>query len=398
MKWMKGSFRKGLLIALSVVFVASLVLAGCSSSGSNGDVIKIGGLFDLTGATADVGKPYADGAKAYFEYVNDKGGINGKKVQLIDIDYAYAVPQALEAYKKLTQQDKVVGILGWGTGDTEAMKELIAEDKIPYISGSYSENLTDVAAHPYNFLAAATYSDQARTAIKWIKDNWTESRAPRIALIYNDTPFGRSPVEDAKQFAAEHGVEVVDEQVVELSSLDASSQLLNMRGKNPDFAFINQTWGATATILKDAHRLGIETKFIGLNWAAGEGLIPLAGEAAEGFIGMIQFAFPYEEGIEGLKEVEEYLTSKGKTMADINQKFIQGWTSAKIMLEGARLAGDNVTGESLKAGLEKLNNYETGGLAAPVTFSADSHRGTTQVRFAEVRNGKFEIFTDYIGH
>lgn len=392
--------KKGWKVGLGLLIVA-LVLGGCSSSTSGGsDVIKIGGLFDITGPTGDVGKPYAEGAIAYFEYVNNQGGINGKSVELIDIDYAYEVPQALKFYKQLTQQDGVVGILGWGTGDTEAMKELIAEDKIPYISGSYSENLTDVKAHPYNFLAAATYSDQARTAIKWIKDNWEGSGNPKLALLYNDTPFGRSPVEDAKAYAEKIGVDVVDEQVVGLKSLDASSQLLNMKKKDPDFAIIQETWGATATILKDADKLGLDTKFIGLNWAAGEGLLPLAGDSAEGFIGVIPHAFPFEgtDAVPGLAEIEEYLQNKGKSLSDVDQKFVQGWASAKIMLEGARLAGDEVTGESLKDGLEQLNNYSTGGLAAPVTFTAESHRGTNQVRLAKVRNGQFEIITDYIGH
>jgi branched-chain amino acid transport system substrate-binding protein len=398
----QGLGKRSLLLGVSLVLVLSLFLSACGSETSSGsaDVIKIGALFDKTGPTADVGKPYAEGAKAYFEYINGKGGINGKQVELIDIDYGYKVPQALEAYKKLTQQDKVVGILGWGTGDTEAMKELIAEDHIPYISASYSENLTDVEAHPYNFLAAATYSDQARTAIKWIKDNWTGSGNPKLALVYNDTPFGKSPIEDAKAFAAKVGVDVVDEQVVDLSSLDASSQMLNMKEKAPDFAIIQQTWGATATIIKDAKRLGLETKFIGLNWASGEGLLPLAGDAAEGFIGIVQHAFPFEgtEAVPGLKEVEEYLKGNNKTLADVDQKFVQGWTSAKTMLEGAKLAGDTVTGETLKAGLEKLNNYETGGLGAPLTFSADSHTGTNQVRLAEVKNGEYVIITDYIGY
>lgn len=394
--------KNGLLMGLVLLLTMTLFLSACSSSTSSGDedVIKIGGLFDITGPTADVGKPYADGVKAYFEWVKKNDGINGKQVKLIDIDYAYAVPQALEAYKKLTQQDKVVGILGWGTGDTEAMKELIAEDHIPYISGSYSENLTDVEAHPYNFLAAATYSDQARTSIQWIKDNWTGSGNPKLALVYNDTPFGRSPVEDAKAFAAEIGVDVVDEQVVDLSSLDASSQMLNMKEKAPDFAIIQQTWGATATILKDAKRLGLETKFIGLNWAAGEGLLPLAGDAAEGFIGIVQHAFPFEgtDAVSGLIEIEKYLEGKNKTLADVDQKFVQGWTSAKIMLEGATLAGDKVTGETLKAGLEKLNNYETGGLGALITFTANNHTGTNQVRLAEVKNGKYILIEDYIGY
>ncbi|WP_431809336.1 ABC transporter substrate-binding protein [Brevibacillus agri] len=408
--------------AISVAILSAVLIAGCggggqssapaATSGSSGNssggtsapaatapaaTIKIGGLFDETGGTGDVGKPYAEGEKAYIDYLNSKGGIEGAKVELIGVDYAYKVPEAVKIYQKFIKQDKVSAILGWGTGDTEAMKELIAKDKVPFISASYSEALTQVNQHPYNFMTAATYSDQAKVAIKWFRDNWKGSGNPKLALLYNDTPFGKSPIEDAKAYAASVGVDVVDEQIVDLKALDATPQLLNMQKKNPDFAIIQQTWGATATILKDAKKLGLTTKFIGLNWAAGEGVITLAGDAAEGYIGVITHAFPYEN-LPGLKEIEDYLATKGEKLADKNQKFVQGWVAAKIMVEGIKNAGDNLTGEGIKAGIEKISNLEFGGLAAPVSFSADNHRGTTQVRLGEVKNGKFEIITDYIGY
>lgn len=388
-------------LSLSMILLLVLgVMAGCSggekASGDEKGTIKIGGLFDLTGGTGDVGTPYAEGEKAYFEYLSSKGTVNGYKLELIGDDYAYKIPEAQKLYQKLKSKDKVSAILGWGTGDTEALRQLVAADKLPYISASYSENLKNMEESPYNFLTAATYSDQARSALQWIKDNHTGGN-PTVALIYNDTAFGKSPIQDAKDFAAELGIEVVDEQIVELSALDATSQLLNMEKKNPDYAIIQETWGATATILKDAKKLGIDTQFIGLNWATGEGLLPIAGDAAEGFIGVVTHAFPYED-LPGMAEIKEYLDSKGEKLEDKNQKFVQGWVAAKIMVEGIKAADDPTTGEGIRKGLESLSNLDLGGLAAPVTFSGDNHAGTNQIRLAEVKNGKWEVFTDYIGY
>lgn len=387
-----GKIAAGLLALLLVAALA----AGCAKPQEK--VIKLGGIFDLTGATADVGVPYQEGVKDYFEYLNGKGGINGKQVKLIGQDYAYKIDQAKAIYDQLVQNEKVVAVMGWGTGDTEVMVPKITADKIPYMSASYSENLLEIATHPYNFLIAPSYSDQARAVIKWIKDNWKDaSRNPRLALIYNDTGFGKSPIADAKKYAAEIGVEVVDEEIVDLRALDATSQLLNMQKKEADFAIIQETSMATATILKDAARLGLKTQFIGLNWAADEKPIALAEGKAEGYIGVIPFAFPYED-VPGLKEIKEYLASKGKKLEDKSQKYIQGWVSAKVMAEGIRLAGDNLTGEGVKKGLESIKNFDLGGAAAPVTFSADSHRGTTKMKLYQVKNGKFQPITDYISY
>ncbi|MDF0725539.1 ABC transporter substrate-binding protein [Cytobacillus sp. S13-E01] len=391
--------RKNRFLVFVMVLVLSII-AGCSggeeASGDEKGTIKIGGLFDLTGGTGDVGTPYAEGEKAYFEFLSTQGLVNGYKLELIGEDYAYKIPEAQKLYQKYKSKDKVSAILGWGTGDTEALRQLVAADKLPFISASYSENLKNIDESPYNFLTAASYSDQARSALKWIKDNHSGGD-PTVALLYNDTAFGKSPIQDAKDFAKEIGIEVVDEQVVDLSALDATSQLLNMEKKNPDYAIIQQTWGATATILKDAKKLGIDTQFIGLNWATGEGLLPIAGDAAEGFIGVVTHAFPYED-LPGMAEIKDYLESKGEKLEDKDQKFVQGWVAAKIMVEGIKLADDPTTGEGIRKGLEKLKNLDLGGLAAPVTFTADNHAGTNQIRLAEVKNGKFEIFTDYIGY
>jgi branched-chain amino acid transport system substrate-binding protein len=343
-----------------------------------------------------VGAPYAEGEKAYFEYISSKGGVNGYKLELVGQDYAYKIPEAQKLYQKFKSKDKVAAILGWGTGDTEALRQQVAADKLPFFSASYSENLKNLKESPYNFLTAASYSDQARAVLRWIKDNHKDG-TPKVALIYNDTAYGKSPIQDAKDFAKEIGVEIVDEQIVDLKALDATSQLLNMQKKDPDYAIIQETWGATATILKDAKKLGIKTQFIGLNWSTGEGLLPIAGDAAEGFISVVTHAFPYED-LPGMAEIKEYLESKGEKLEDKNQKFIQGWVTAKILVEGIKLADDPTTGEGIRQGLEKINHLDLGGLAAPVTFTPDNHAGTTQIRLAKVQNGKFEVFTDYFGY
>ncbi|MDQ3259343.1 MAG: ABC transporter substrate-binding protein, partial [Pseudomonadota bacterium] len=121
-------------------FVA--ILAGLAALGAGGfshaQEIKVGGIFDLTGITSDVGKPFAQGVRDYVEFTNSRGGINGKKIKLFDVDYGYKIPEAVAAYKRLVGDEKVILISGWGTGDTEALKNFVNSDKIPYFSASFS--------------------------------------------------------------------------------------------------------------------------------------------------------------------------------------------------------------------------------------------------------------------
>jgi len=400
----RNKFTSLLMGSMLVLSLAACAEEGAESEETSADgvrTVKVGGLYDITGGTGDVGTPYAEGEQAYFKHLENTDGIEGLNIQLDGKDYAYQIPEAQKIYQELRDKEKVSAVMGWGTGDTEALRQQVATDKLPYVSASYSENLKNLEESPYNFLVAASYSDQGRAIVKWIKDNHKDGE-PTLALLYNDTAFGRSPVEDIKAYAAEIGVEVVDEQVVDVTATEAQSQLLNMEKKDPDYAIIQETWGATATILKDANTLGIDTQFFGLNWASGEGVIDLVGEeVAEGYMGILSHAMPYEE-FEGIEEVKEYLDAEGKTIEDINQKFIQGWAAAKVLVAGIEAASKTtegeITGEEIRAGLESLKDYDMGGLGANVSFSADNHAGTEQTRLGVVKDGKWVQLTEYFSY
>ncbi|WP_188206939.1 ABC transporter substrate-binding protein [Alkalibacillus aidingensis] len=368
-------------------------------SGGSGDdqEVTIGTLADITGATGDTGTPYSEGQDHFFEYLESTGGIDGLDITHLSEDYAYEISDAQRIYQQYRDRDGVSAILGWGTGDTEALRQQVASDQIPFMSASYSENLKDLDESPYNFFVAASYSDQGRMVLEWIKDNH-EGGDPTVALLYNDTGFGRSPIDDIKDYAEEIGVEIVDEQIIDLAATDAQSQLLNMEEHDPDYGIIQQTWAATTTILRDADTLDIDTQFIGLNQAVGEGLIDQAGDLSEGFMGVLTHALPYED-VPGMDEYIEYLDSQDMTVDDINMQHVAGWVVAKVMVEGVKNAADStdgeITGEDVLAGLEAIEDLDLGGLAAPVTFTDELHAGTEEIRLGIVEDGQWKAITDY---
>jgi branched-chain amino acid transport system substrate-binding protein len=387
------------LLALVVVLI---LLAGCGSKSETGsgnaggskEPIKLGAIFDLSGGTADVGKPHSEGVRAYIDYINSKGGVNGRKIDLVWVDYAYQVPKAVEAYNKLVQQDKVVAIIGWGTGDTEAMKEKIAADKIPYISGSYSEQLINPSKTPYNFIVAPTYSQGARILLDWAKSKKPDAK---VAMVYNDSGYGKSPLEDAKAYAQKIGLQWVGEVVVALNATDATTQVLELQNKGAEFVLIQETTNATAVTLKSAQKQNLlgKIQFMGLAYSVDENLLKAAGDAAEGFVGVPAFSFPYESG-PGIQEAVDYFKSKGKKLEELNQKHIQGWAFGRIMVEAIKRAGDNPTGESIKKAFESMKEYDLGGLGAPLTFSDQDHGGAKKGRIYQVKSGKWEPITDFV--
>src|SRR5256712_5855454 len=125
---------------VSAAWAAVVVLLAVSAAGHAPAIaqqaipasIKVGALFDTTGPTSDVGVDYSKGVLDHVRYINEvEGGIRGKvKIDLVWSDYGYRIPDALSLYRKYRDVDQVNAIVGWGTGDTEALKETISQDQI----------------------------------------------------------------------------------------------------------------------------------------------------------------------------------------------------------------------------------------------------------------------------
>lgn len=377
-----------------------LVLVLCVSFGMVAQAkedIPIGGIFDITGATGDVGKEYGMAAKDYVTYVNEIGGINGRKIRLFDVDYQYKIPQAIAAYKKMKSKEKVIAILGWGTGDTEAMAPMITKDNIPYVSASYSEHLTDANKFPYNFISATSYSDQARVAMEFIKQNWKGKSPAKVCFVFSDTGFGRSPVADGKAWAEKIGLTLVNDQIVALTALDATSQLLNMKKDGADYLFMQSSTMSSSTVTKDVKKLGLDTKIFLANWAINENWLKLVKEAGEGVYGTIPFAVWGDTDIEGVKLMHKL---RAQYHPDIKEpgtcNYTQGFIAAVLLCEGIKRAGDDLTGPGIKKALETLRDFDPMGLMSPVTYTADNHKPCRSLKIYQVTDGKLVPISDRI--
>ncbi len=385
----------------ALIVVASLLLTACGGGGGGGAKapIKIGAIFDLTGATADVSTPYSEGMKGFVEWKNANGGIDGHQIEMTSADYAYKVDQAEQLYTQYTQEG-VVAFQGWGTGDTEALRTKVAEDKIPFMSASYSAALLDMNAAPYNFLVGTTYSDQAVIAIRWAMDDYKAkggSDQLKIALIHHDSPFGQSPVADAKAFTEANGGAFLD-LAMPKGATDYVAELAQMTTFGAQYVIVQNVSSPAAVLLKDAKSQGFGAQFICLNWCADENLVRLAGTAAEGVMGAIPFT-PPTAAVAGHKDADAFLKTKGSSLAEKGLHYTQGWWTMAVMAAGIEKVikdGKELTGENIKAALETIQNFDTGGITSPISFSPTSHKGNNSLRLYQVSGGNWTQVSDFI--
>ena len=383
---------------LVAVTLATLGCIGCGGGDADPDdgSIKVGAIFDLTGPTADVGTDYGDGVRGFADWINGRGGIEGRPIDLIYQDYGYQVGRAEQLYTQFVGEGAVI-FMGWGTGDTEALRLRIAEDEIPFSSASLSHRLGDPAEAPYNFLLATTYSDQFRIALQWIADNHGEG-TPIVALMHNASPFGLSPArQGGSEFAEARGIALTLYEMPR-GAVDFTAEFSRIRQSGAQYVVFQNTSGPAAVALQGARSLGLDVTFFCLNWCSNAQVIQLAGEAAEGLMGTMPYA-PLSVDVPGTRVIREYLESRGASPEEKTNAYTQGWWTFAAFAEGMRrvlAAGRELTGANIKAALETFNDYDLGGVTAPVTFTPTDHRGSKGLRIFRVEGGAWAPFTDFV--
>ncbi len=368
--------------------------------------VKLGSLNDLTGPTSDVGKDVALGIREATQYVNDTGGINGKRIRLYLYDYGYRVPEAITTYKRFRDFDRVAGVLGWGTGDTEALSPTVGRDRIPYLSHSFAAKLTDPKNAPYNFVYGTDYSSNARAAMTawfdevWMKDpRFAEARQkgekPRVVMFYGfPVPYSSAPIKALKDHAALLGFEVGPDQDVSLVALDTKSQVLAAKAFRPHLAWHGNTTMSVAATIKDAHALGLGADHIVNNWGYDENLVRLAGPAAEGVMGIAVTAF-YGHNVPLMDKVIEYAKKMNPGVGQEARmiRTTQAWAQVLMMAEGMRRAdkAGKLNGPGLREAFETFRGWTPGLALQPVTLTATDHRPGSVVPIYRVKGGKFEL-------
>ena len=365
-----------------------------------GEEILIGGLMDTTGATSDAGLDYALGMEEAFRYINSVGGVMGKKINYVWSDYGYRIPEAILKYKQLKRRG-CVAIMGWGTGDTEALSPAVNKSKIPYLSATYSAHMTNPNRTPYNLFFSSDYSTNARACItawfdkKWLKHPDYGKRKPRFACCYMfASPYCSAPIKAIKDQARLLGFEIGPDQDVSLFALDTKNQIMALKKFKPDVVWHGNTTMSVAATVRDAYALGLGAKWIINNWGFDENLPRLAGKAAEGVMGATPCAF-FGQNVKNMDLVvssaEKY--NPGVPLGKRLIRTVQAWADALVLWEAmkrADVSGDLSSVGIMKKGFETMRNYDIGLGASPVSYTQTDHRPATGCLVQEWKNGRFQ--------
>jgi len=381
---------------LAVIMAIVFLLAGYTTGQAK--TIKVGAAINMTGPASSWGQFHEKGQRDYFRYVNEvKGGVSGNKIEMISVDTAYKVPEAVAAVQKFALQDKVDMIATWGAGEGLAAKPIVQKYKIPTINYSTSWEILE-KPFEYMYLPFGSYKMDCHAVLDYIKTIHKGKDAPKVGLLTYNNAYGRSIHEPSKEYAAKLKINIVAIEEFPPKTVDLNTELLRLQKAGAEYIFIQMLPSAIITAFKSADRINYSPLFLG-TWTSTD---PDFFKMSKGLIRdrfLIQFpgALPTDKS-EGMKVMRE-LWKRYKTVDKFDASYWEGVAVGMIMERAFIRAYEktkNINPETINAAMESFRNEDFGGLIPKVTYTKEDHGASFTARMVKVtEDGTYVPLTNF---
>ena len=416
-------------ICLAILMVATSVLVACSGSSTTTSTgaatstaappitLYVGGTMALTGAYAEDTAAVLAAYEDYAKYVNDNKKLapwlTATFPQNVNLEVLWRDDE-LNPEKALTIYDelKAKGMLVYrcsGSPQALALKDLLNEDHI---------GAPSMATGPYLMTPPQTvftyypiYTDSLAAIADWFKENWKETRKPRVAYLTADNAMGKSiDIPEMKAYLESAGYEFVGSQFVPLvPTSPPTTQLSWLKENKVDLAIGVMINPGSQPTIKEAVRLGMGTNQdykITFGFAAPAHLavfLPAMGaQLAEGVVVAGSFPPLDDMSVEGIKFANDLQAKYRPNDRVTHIMYVAGIIEAMMQTDALRLAMQTTPADQLKPidvldnGFFKISNLDTGGLTAtPLSLSPGDIEGSKEVRVDQVQNGKIVNVGNY---
>ena len=374
------------LIIVTVLLV-SLIISGCgttntttSSQQASGGKIKIGLAGPFTGPIAETGATVKKAVELAAEQVNQKGGINGKQVELVEEDDKADPKEAAAIANKFVADNTILGALADYTSScTLAGAPIYNKSGLSHIAyGSTSPAVTN--AGPYTFRDITTDAYDGAFVAQWTVDEGYK----KIAILYENDDYGKGLADVYNNKITSLGAKAVMQEPYNLGETkDFSAILTKLKNAGPDAIFIAGQYNEAAMIIKQGKRLGVDLPVFGSNGLYSDALIQLGGQDVEGLrcIGAFHSSATYPEAKAFIDDYQK----KWGSAPDIWAAF--AYDAANIMFNAVKNGGED---------RKKINDYLTTlkdfkGATGTTTFDQNGDCLKQPLKLI-VKNGKFEIY------
>lgn len=343
--------------------------------------LLVGQTAGITGPAAGSVKEVTQGARLYFDAVNASGGLHGQKINLVSMDDKFDPKLAAANAKALIDKGAIALFLTRGTPHTQAVMPLLSEHKIPLVAPSTGAMVMHKPVNPWLFNVRASYQREAERAIEHL----SSIGVTRIALLQVDDSFGDDAVAGAMAGLAKAKQKPVAHEKFAREKPNMTAVVARVLPAQPQAVLFIGTGDAVVQGMKALRAGGSTAQMVTLSNNASAGFIQSLGPLARGVI--VTQVFPPERSI-AKAVIKDAQDSARKAKLELTPSMIEGYVSAKVLVEGLKRAGNKVDRQSLRDALDGMKHYDLGGLELGYT-SAD-HSGLQYVDIAILdETGKF---------
>lgn len=373
------------LKVLTSALVSTLVLAGCASGGgdTNGDTVKIGLNYELSGQVSTYGTSLVNGIEFAVKEINAKGGVLGKQIELIKVDNKSLGEEAANVSSRLATRDKVVAILGPATsGNVKAALPPAEENKVPLISASSTADDVTVDSNgkvrEYVFKTCFSDSFQGVTMANFAAKELGHLKT--AILRDNTSDYSQGLTNAYKETYAGLGGEIVAEEAYQAKDTDFKTLLTTIKASNPDVLFVPGYYEEVGLIIKQARELGLDVPVLGADGFDSPKLLEIAG--AENLNGT--YYSNHYTSSDTSPDVVAFRDAFNKEFGNDPDAFnALGYDMAYMVADALERAGE-VDREKLKEALATTKNFD--GITGNLTID-DFHNPIKAVTILEVKDG-----------
>ncbi|MBI2307195.1 MAG: ABC transporter substrate-binding protein [Rhodocyclales bacterium] len=360
---------------LARVLASFLLLAAAAVPAQPGGTIKLGQSLPLSGALTELGTEYRDGALAYFKWINGKGGVHGRRIELVTLDDGYVVERSVENAKKLLDEQDVFAFFGmFGSANYAALLPLINERSVPSLAPYTGADSLRAQASPTTFWLRASYGDETEKIV----DQLTTLGINRIAVFYQDDAFGKAGLAGVEAALAKRRLQVLATGVYDKTKNDVTEAVRTIGAADPQAVVMISTYKPTAAFVKQMRASGRMPQFFALSVVGLKALYAELGAGAAGVAISQVVPFPDSATAPVVREMS-LLPPAMLPATGITYTTLEGFIAAKVAVEALRRAGPQPTREKVLSALDSLRDYDAGGFM--VNYAAGNRLGS---RFAEV--------------
>jgi branched-chain amino acid transport system substrate-binding protein len=363
-----------LVVTAYNVGVALVLLAAASTAqpqGVTNTTILLGQSAPLSGSNKNLGDDIRNGALAYFKKVNDAGGVNGRRIDLVTLDDANDTKRAGENTQKLLEENGVLALFGYASATlSRPALPFVEKHKAPFLAPFTGADPMRVF-NRYVYNMRASYADE----LEKIVDHYSRYGVKRFSIVHYDDVVGRENYTAVDRALKERKLAAVSvaafkDRVKPVTEPDVRAVLKG----DPEVIILTTLYKATSDFIKMARKAGSNAQMVSNSFP---GSTPLSKELGKDGVGVvISQVVPSPFGAGSALVVPEYRAAIEKLLGRQEYSFtsLESFIAAKVTVEGIRRAGPNLTRETLMRALDSMSSYDLGGYV--VNFSPKNHNGS----------------------